>query len=291
MSLKSCNEELGLSYSLVPLFLDDIFGTAIAKTLPTLPFQVLRCLLEIFPLTMEEGRHLRRAMVEFKAIHFILACLAVFTHQECDPSLVPGIQLELVIAATKAQGYEVNKNQKSDDKSHVYWAKGTGFGTGSTAQSWDVETALQKKRAEEENITCLLQVLSSYINPQSAKPNNVEEGKSSMEVSPPATAASSQDEDFPSEVAVLLKNSCLFPTISGYLRNDSVLDMARHVPLYKSVLLFLRSLVSSPQLLPLLAPWEKKVNPGSDDQSVSGLLIKMKDVVDNYARRLALVLN
>lgn len=269
---------------------NDIFGTPVAKTLPTLPFQVLRCLLEILPLSTEEGRHLRRAMVEYKAIHFILACLAVFTHQQCDPSLVPGLQHELVIAATKAQGgYE--KNNKSDDKSHVYWAKGTGFGTGSTAQSWDVETALQKKRAEEENVTCLLQVLSSYINPQANKCTTLpEDGNAkAMELSPspPAGVSSSQAEEelnLPVEMALLLKNSCLFSAISGYLRNDSVLDMARHVPLYKSVLMFLRSLVSSSQLLPLLAPWERKAS--SDEQSISSLLVKMKDVVDNYARRL-----
>lgn len=46
----------------------------------------------------------------------------------------------------------------SDDKSHVYWAKGTGFGTGSTQQSWDVEQALLRQKMEEEHVTVLLQV-------------------------------------------------------------------------------------------------------------------------------------
>lgn len=76
-------------------FLDDIFGSAIAKTLPTLPFQVLRGLLDALPVNSDEGRLLRRAMVDVKAVHFILACLAVFTHQNCDPSLVPGLQHEV----------------------------------------------------------------------------------------------------------------------------------------------------------------------------------------------------
>ena len=39
-----------------------------------------------------------------------------------------------------------------------YWAKGTGFGTGSTSSGWDVEQAMLKQRAEEEHVTCLLQV-------------------------------------------------------------------------------------------------------------------------------------
>ena len=39
-----------------------------------------------------------------------------------------------------------------------YWAKGTGFGTGSTSSGWDVEQAMLKQKAEEEHVTCLLQV-------------------------------------------------------------------------------------------------------------------------------------
>lgn len=41
-----------------------------------------------------------------------------------------------------------------------YWAKGTGFGTGSTSSGWDVEQAMLKQRAEEEHVTCLLQVIT-----------------------------------------------------------------------------------------------------------------------------------
>lgn len=44
-----------------------------------------------------------------------------------------------------------------------YWAKGTGFGTGSTSSGWDVEQAMLKQRAEEEHVTCLLQV-SAVLN-------------------------------------------------------------------------------------------------------------------------------
>lgn len=40
----------------------------------------------------------------------------------------------------------------------MYWAKGTGFGTGSTQQSWDVEQALLRQKSEEEHVTVLLQV-------------------------------------------------------------------------------------------------------------------------------------
>jgi len=76
-------------------FADDIFGSSIAKTLPTLPFQVLKCLLDMQPLNSDEGKNLRRSMVDIKAIHFILAVLSVFTHQTCHPTLVPGLQHEV----------------------------------------------------------------------------------------------------------------------------------------------------------------------------------------------------
>jgi len=49
-------------------------------------------------------------------------------------------------------------SKKSEDKSHQYWAKGTGFGTGSTTQSWNVEQALCRQRFEEEHVTIFLQV-------------------------------------------------------------------------------------------------------------------------------------
>lgn len=46
----------------------------------------------------------------------------------------------------------------SEEKSQQYWAKGTGFGTGSTTSSWDAEQALIRQKSEEEHVTCLLQV-------------------------------------------------------------------------------------------------------------------------------------
>lgn len=54
-------------------------------------------------------------------------------------------------------------NKKSEDKSHQYWAKGTGFGTGSTTQSWNVEQALCRQRFEEEHVTVFLQVRSQHV--------------------------------------------------------------------------------------------------------------------------------
>ena len=46
-----------------------------------------------------------------------------------------------------------------DDRNQQYWAKGTGFGTGSTVSTFNTEQVLLKQKIEEEHITCMLEVL------------------------------------------------------------------------------------------------------------------------------------
>lgn len=126
----------------------------------------------------------------------------------------------------------------SDDKSHMYWAKGTGFGTGSTQQSWNVEQALLRQKSEEEHVTVLLQVfksfifgapdillifltiflkvLSSYINPGDKVPSSFSDDsemsyRESAELLP----------ELPPIFLDLLQQSCLTAALSSYLRNDS----------------------------------------------------------------------
>ena len=74
----------------------------------------------------------------------------------------------------------------------------------------------------------------------------------------------------------------------------SVLDMARHVPLYRALLELLRGLAACGGLVPLLLPLPDHrtgdtSTRGSCDTtstSVSCLLEKMKMCVDTYASRL-----
>lgn len=47
-----------------------------------------------------------------------------------------------------------------------YWAKGTGFGSGTTQQQWNVQQHVAKRKQDESNVTCLLKVLSSYVHPK-----------------------------------------------------------------------------------------------------------------------------
>ncbi|XP_013417535.1 baculoviral IAP repeat-containing protein 6 [Lingula anatina] len=286
-----------------------ILSSSMAGSLPTLPFHVLRTLFAAQPLTTDDGVVLRRMTLEIGALHLILACLSVLSHHGPREPL-PGFHQEPRISATQVASCVVAQpqppqppfkliqaatsmsnwsqlqsssssssvqapvNSVGDEKSQHYWAKGTGFGTGSTTSSWDAEQALLRQKSEEEHVTYLLQVLASYINPGGAVPKDFES---------PEYPSTAEKMALPANVPELLSQSCLVPAISSYLRNDSVLDMARHVPLYKSLLELLRAIAVCPLLVPLLLPLDKEEGA---EASVETLLEKMKACVDTYASRL-----
>ncbi|XP_065342145.1 baculoviral IAP repeat-containing protein 6 isoform X6 [Cloeon dipterum] len=253
----------------------EIFNSSVAPALPTLPFQVLRELFDSTPLNSDDGLLLRVATLEHGAIHLLLNCLAHFTHHTGAKSPV---QADCSKNGSPPDRRALKK--APDDKSHLYWAKGTGFGTGSTQQSWNVEQALQRQKGEEEYVTVLLQVLASFINPLGAVPAHFySEDESDSETE------SKERSPLPASVPDLLCQSCLLPAISSYLRNDSVLDMARHIPLYTAVLQLLRAMAFSSQLASLLLPCQSS-NGRLEDLSVVCLLTKMKSCVDTYASRL-----
>ncbi|XP_053613474.1 baculoviral IAP repeat-containing protein 6 isoform X2 [Plodia interpunctella] len=226
-------------------------------SLGTLPFRVVSKLLEAAALDTPEGKELRQSLLSLGAIRLVLTCLAVFSHHHtpCDNS----------------QASNGSSASKSEEKSQQYWAKGTGFGTGSTQQSWNVEQALVRQRTEEEHVTVLLQVLASYMNPGEKWPPEEspasESSQSSCE-SPPAPALEPEFID-------LVAGSSLVPAICSYLRNDSVLDMSRHIPLYVCVLRCARALhaLRSGRLASALRPLPR-------------LLHQMSRTTNSYATKL-----
>ncbi|KAK6180714.1 hypothetical protein SNE40_008714 [Patella caerulea] len=252
-----------------------ILTSPIANSLPTLPFTVLKSLFDATPLTTDDGLLLRRMGLDIGAVHLILACLSVLSHHAPRVSSA-GFQHETQLILSAMQVATSNGLNPTQEKTQNYWAKGTGFGTGSTTSSWDAEQALLRQKSEEEHVTCLLQVLGSYINPGGLLPKDF---------SLPTFTPPTEKTLLPDVVPDLLSQSCLIPAISSYLRNDSVLDMARHVPLYRALLELLRGLAVCPSLVPLLCPLEAE---GNQDTAVAieVLLDKMKGCVDTYASRL-----
>lgn len=59
---------------------NEIYSLALSSSLPTLPFEVFRQLLDSSPLTTDDGVLLRRMVIEVGAIHLVLNCLSIFTH-------------------------------------------------------------------------------------------------------------------------------------------------------------------------------------------------------------------
>ncbi|XP_069360568.1 baculoviral IAP repeat-containing protein 6 isoform X2 [Maniola hyperantus] len=203
-------------------------GGGNTASLGTLPFRVVAQLLEAAPRASPAGRSLRLALLQLGAVRLVLACLAVFTHHR------PTAQNSQNSNGSSKEGKEAR-----EEKAQLYWAKGTGFGTGSTQQSWNVEQALVRQRIEEEHVTVLLQVLVSYMNPGEKWPpeeGSQEEGEEGEE------SEEGDAHELPSEFIDLVAASSLVPAICSYLRNDSVLDMSRHIPLYVCVLRAVRAL-------------------------------------------------
>ncbi|CAK1583351.1 unnamed protein product [Parnassius mnemosyne] len=223
-------------------------------SLGTLPFRVLARLLDAAPVSGEEGRALRTALLRLGLVRLLLACLAVFTHHR--PAVAP----------SDSQGAN-GASGKPEEKNQLYWAKGTGFGTGSTQQSWNVEQALVRQRVEEEHVTVLLQVLAAYMQPGERWPP--EEGAQ------PAPEADEREHQLPPGFVDLVAASSLVPAICSYLRNDSVLDMSRHIPLYVCVLRCARALhaLRCGRLAPTLRPLPR-------------LLAMMSRTTNSYATKL-----
>lgn len=57
-------------------------NTGGSYSLGSLPFRVVSRLLEAAPLRTDDGRSLRRALLDLGALRLVLACLAVFTHHK-----------------------------------------------------------------------------------------------------------------------------------------------------------------------------------------------------------------
>ncbi|CAG9105988.1 unnamed protein product [Plutella xylostella] len=154
-------------------------------SLGTLPFVVVARQLEASPLDSARGVALRRALLTSGTVRLLLACLAVFTHHhEADGDSIPPwwlltsgtVRLLLVCLAVFTHHHEAdgdnsqgsNGSGKTEaEKSQLYWAKGTGFGTGSTQQSWNVEQALVRQRTEEHHATALMQVCAGRLTRES----------------------------------------------------------------------------------------------------------------------------
>lgn len=85
-----------------------------------------------------------------------------------------------------------------------YWAKGTGFGTGSMSSTWDVEAMMAHQQLKELLTTLSLAILAEYLHVPSQ-----------------CTGREESRKEEESELLYLLEGSCLLPALATCLMNDS----------------------------------------------------------------------
>ncbi|KAG5448100.1 hypothetical protein CSKR_111612, partial [Clonorchis sinensis] len=114
----------------------------------------------------------------------------------------------------------------STESNAVAWAKGTGFSTGSCASAWSAEALRIKSARETGYATLFFDALSAFLFIFTTR------------LSGPLVQT----------IALQLEQSSLLLLLTNYLRNDSALDLANQVPLYRSVFRLIRVIAYSPQL-------------------------------------------
>ncbi|EJD76030.1 ubiquitin-conjugating enzyme family protein [Loa loa] len=169
------------------------------ENLGSLPFVVLEELFNKYLPYSSSGKSLREAAVISGVLDVLLDCLAHYTHQKhrersIRPSSLPPAP-ETAVLVEHLLRSSVEPEQSSSEKAnfglppeeslnnsgsagpalsstsnvtqqHSFWAKGTGFGSGTTQQQWNVDLHVLKRKQDEQNVTYLLRVLASFIYPK-----------------------------------------------------------------------------------------------------------------------------
>lgn len=90
------------------------------------------------------------------------------------------------------------------------------------------------------------------------------------------------------ELLTLMHNSQFMDKVASHLSNDSVLDLSRHVPLYRALLALVRSVAVTEVLSPLLLHRPScQQGSGGGSSSLLQLLSKMTTTVNTYITKLS----
>ena len=237
-------------------------GDTIIKVLPLQPYFIIKQLLDN---KMDSclSQSLRDRVYQVGIVHHILHCIAIMGHHDSrngSQDMAGWTQLSMDKSPNRSRG--------ETEGGKLYWEKGTGFGTGSTTSKWNLEEMVSKQKVEERHITFCLNILASYLGESTLADGDNTEIECIYKI--------------PDSLHNLFSYSCLIPALESYLRNDSVLDMSRHVPLYTALMMFFKKFVVVPMFIPLMLP---------DDPTSTNCLHKhlttMNDVVKTYLKQVA----
>lgn len=121
-----------------------------------------------------------------------------------------------------------NSNTNSANPNPNFWAKGTGFGTGSTHSQWKPDEILQMQKLHEEHVVYLFDIFHSIFS-------------------------SKLSEDLLDEHLIeIINTSCLIPVLESYLRNDSILDLSKQGDIHRYCLRLVYCLLNNQKLKNLI---------------------------------------
>lgn len=150
------------------------------------------------------------------------------------------------------------KNKMVAASSGKFWAKGTGYGTNfddDEDNSWNHLDYVKQQDQKAEQVNRLLRGFCDLI---SVKPDWLPEG-----------------------FFEVLEPSCLIPVLESYLKNDSLLDMGRHMFLYQSVLDLVKGFVAHDSLIPLVDTLPRQ------SSSLWDMLSNLNSMAETILRRLS----
>lgn len=296
------------------------------ELLALLPFIVLKELYRTHPPDSETGKSIRKKSIEYGVLDIVLTCLSHYGHQShknepirpeqllptpetvsiAEHMLKLTSQMELIRteAASNANsaayeerlnalaGYSATTQQQT--QSQNYWAKGTGFGSGTTQQQWNVDLHVMKRKMDERNVTHLLQVLANFVFPcdfltsMRSRFATIISDTTISDYDNPSSVDEPNVCGLDYNVIQLLERSCLLPTIWSYLRNDSVLDISRHVEVYDAVV----QLIAAFALCPPVYDCEgsdavtRLLSTCDSDISLLTMLKKLNDCIRAYLSKI-----
>jgi baculoviral IAP repeat-containing protein 6 (apollon) len=220
-------------------------------------WQSLCQILEISSRQCDDFFQVRSVVIESGVIKVLLDCLSIYTHlypvQPCTSNT-------LKRKADPESDEPKESATQVQDQAATISINGIGFGFGDVGSAWKLEETLKKQLGEEKHITAMLQILASYMNPQDEIPSDA--------------------IPLPFLFVNLLEQSCLVPVIRSYMRNDSMLDMTKHIPLYRSITLLIRAISTCSELVHLLMMKQDEM-----DEPIADLLTKIRKMTETYKSR------
>ena len=115
---------------------------------------------------------IRQQCVDAQILDLLFGCLAVLTHR--NPNSVDVKSYQFLFPPTlfgcppstnapkQSNKYYVSAADGSMKQQPQYWAKGTGFGTGSMQSGWNMEQSFLRRNFEEQNCCAILQVSNLF---------------------------------------------------------------------------------------------------------------------------------